>query len=70
MLTNFLTGMMKSNCNLASTSGIKPPINYTAEWRMGIIQTFHNINAVWFHLSQDTDQWWVLEHTVMNLQVP
>jgi hypothetical protein len=24
----------------------------------------------WIHLALDSDQWWVLVNTVMNLQVP
>jgi hypothetical protein len=24
----------------------------------------------WFHLAQDTDQWWALVNTIMNLGVP
>jgi hypothetical protein len=24
----------------------------------------------WIHLAQDTDQWWVVVNTVMNLRVP
>jgi hypothetical protein len=24
----------------------------------------------WINLAQDSDQWWVLEYTVINLRVP